>query len=43
MKDDKENWISENCNPGTYYVCINTPWISIVNEFSFSINGPNKI
>lgn len=41
MKQDKENWIEYMANPGDYFVYINTPWKSIVNEFSFSVYGPN--
>lgn len=38
---DKENWIPKRCEPGVYFVCIYTPWQSIVNECSFSVYGPN--
>ena len=27
---------------GDYYVLIKTPWRSFVNEFSFSVYGPDK-
>ena len=42
MKQDKENWLQYEARPGTYYVYINTPWKSFVNEFSFSVYGPTK-
>ena len=41
MKADKENWIAEEVEAGEYYIQCNTPWISFVNEFSFSIYGPS--
>lgn len=41
MKQDKENWIEFQAQSGNYYVYINTPWKSIVNEFSFSVYGPS--
>lgn len=40
MKADKENWIAENIEAGKYMAMLKTPWISFVNEFSFSIYGP---
>lgn len=43
MKRDKENWIVEDCEAGEYMVGIKTPWISFVNESSFSIYGPKKV
>lgn len=42
MKEDKENWIVKQCKPGKYFVSILTPWVSCVDEFSFSIYGPEK-
>ena len=27
---------------GDYYILIKTPWRSFVNEFSFSVYGPDK-
>lgn len=41
MKADKENWIAEEIETGEYYAQCNTPWVSFVNEFSFSIYGPS--
>ena len=40
IKKDKENWVDCNLKKGLYFVLISTPWISCVNEFSFSIYGP---
>ena len=40
MKADKENWIAENVKAGKYMAMLKTPWISFVDEFSFSIYGP---
>jgi hypothetical protein len=40
MKSDKENWIGEECKPGTYRVLIKANWRSFVREFSFSVYGP---
>ena len=37
---DKENWASAECQPGTYYAMIHTPWRSCSREFSYSIYGP---
>ena len=37
---DKENWIPRKCKPGIYFVCVYTPWRSIVDECSFSVYGP---
>jgi hypothetical protein len=37
---NKECWASAICEPGEYYVMINTPWISCSNEFSYSVYGP---
>jgi hypothetical protein len=42
MKEDKENWIVKQCKPGKYFVTVLTPWVSCVDEFSFSIYGPEK-
>jgi len=42
MKADKENWIGEEIQHGEYIIMINTPWRSFVNEFSFSVYGPDK-
>jgi calpain-15 len=36
----KESWGKAACEPGEYYVMINTPWISCSDEFSFSVYGP---
>ena len=41
MKADKENWIGEEVEAGEFVVMIKTPWRSFVNEFSFSVYGPN--
>ena len=40
MKADKENWIAEEIAAGKYMAMLKTPWQSFVNEFSFSIYGP---
>lgn len=40
MKRDKENWITENIQSGTYVVMIRTPWATEMNDFSFSVYGP---
>ena len=42
IKADKENWIGKDMKKGTYYAMIKTPWRSFVNEFSFSVYGPDK-
>lgn len=42
IKPDKENWIGEQMDAGEYYVIIKCPWKSFVNEFSFSVYGPDK-
>lgn len=39
-KADKENWDAAECQPGLYYVMVDTPWRSISREFSFSVYGP---
>lgn len=43
VKADKENWKEVDCSPGKYVVMIRTPWRSTVNEFSFSIYGPDFV
>jgi len=43
MKTDKECWISVNVNPGVIYTYIKTPWLSSVDEFSFSVYGNEKV
>lgn len=40
MKRDKENWIDCQIEAGDYIVLIRTPWLSFVDECSFSIYGP---
>lgn len=40
---DKENWIQTVAAPGTYYALIKTPWKHNVNEFSFSVYGPDTV
>jgi len=42
IKADKENWIGQLMMPGKYYVIVKCPWRSFVNEFSFSVYGPDK-
>jgi len=42
MKRDKENWVVADVEGGDYIVMMRTPWISIVNQCSFSIYGPKK-
>ena len=42
MKADKENWIGKELDEGEYVVLIKTPWKSFVNEFSFSVYGPDR-
>lgn len=42
IRADKENWIGEELEAGEYYVIIKCPWKSFVNEFSFSVYGPDK-
>ena len=42
IKADKENWVGDDMLAGDYYVLIKTPWRSFVNEFSFSVYGPDK-
>lgn len=42
IKADKENWIGEECEAGEYFIIIKCPWKSFVNEFSFSVYGPDK-
>jgi calpain-15 len=39
IRDDFENWTEQKLEPGTYYVEIKSNWISMVNEFSFSVYG----
>lgn len=40
LKADKENWITDDLETGTYIAILKTPWRSFVNEFVFSIYGP---
>lgn len=40
LKADKENWGSAECEPGTYYAMVHTPWRSCSREFSYSVYGP---
>ena len=40
LKADKENWITDDLDTGTYVAILKTPWRSFVNEFVFSIYGP---
>lgn len=42
-KPDFENWIERELEPGNYVVMIKTPWVSCVNEFSFSVYGPEMV
>ncbi len=42
MRADKENWIAKEVTKGNYILMIKTPWKSYVNEFSFSVYGPDK-
>ena len=42
IKADKENWIVQEMKAGEYFVVIKTPWRSFINEFSFSVYGPDK-
>ncbi len=39
-KADKEMWFKAACQPGVYCAMIYTPWVTEVNEFSFSTYGP---
>lgn len=41
MKRDKENWITESVSSGTYVVMIRTPWAIEMNDFSYSVYGPD--
>lgn len=40
LKADKENWAAAECEPGTYYAMVHTPWRSCSREFSYSVYGP---
>ena len=40
LKADKENWITDDLETGSYVAILKTPWKSIVNECVFSIYGP---
>ena len=40
IKQDKENWICDDCEIGEYFAYITTPWNSRVDEFSYSVYGP---
>lgn len=42
IRADKENWIGVDVEAGEFYVIIKCPWKSFVNEFSFSVYGPDK-
>jgi calpain-15 len=42
-RDDFENWAEVKLTPGNYAVEIKTNWTSCVNEFSFSVYGPETI
>ncbi len=41
IKADKENWIGQHVPAGEYYAIIKTPWRSFVNQFAFSVYGPD--
>lgn len=40
-KSDKEMWFKANCEAGKYMAYVMTPWKRNVNEFSFSVYGPD--
>ena len=42
-KADKELWFKANCDSGNYVAWIHTPWVSFINQFTFSTYGPTKI
>ena len=43
MRKDKENWIKAQCRPGFYYIQISNYWKSFVDEYSYSIYGPQAL
>lgn len=42
-KDDQLNWFKATCQPGNYVAYIETPWKRNVNQFGFTIYGPEQV
>lgn len=43
IKSDKENWVGAQLKEGICYATIDIPWRSFVNQFSFSVYGPQSV
>ena len=40
---DKDSWFNAYCKVGTYYLILYTPWVSFVNEVTWSSYGPEDV